>query len=143
MKKIYTITIILLFSFQLFTKEETTIKPEHLTLETFKEKIFDFDINVEWNYKGELPAVVDFYADWCGPCRQVAPIIDELTVEYAGRVNFYKVDTQKQRELAGIFGIRSIPSILFIPTEGKPQMVSGAYPKDGFIQLIQEHLKID
>lgn len=114
--------------------------PEHLTKETFLKDIFDYENNSEWNYAGELPAVIDFYADWCGPCKMVAPLMDELSEEYAGKVNFYKIDTEAEQELAGAFGIRSIPSILFIPKDGKPQMAAGALPKESFKEIIDNEL---
>ncbi|MGC9311568.1 MAG: thioredoxin [Sediminispirochaetaceae bacterium] len=113
---------------------------EHLTKEAFLEKIFDYENNTEWQYQGELPAVIDFYADWCGPCKMVAPIIEELSQEYDGKVNFYKIDTEEQQELAAAFGIQSIPSLLFIPVNGKPQMAAGALPKDTFKQVIDSEL---
>ena len=115
---------------------------KHLTLESFKTKIFDFDKNTEWKFEGDKPAVIDFYADWCGPCKMVAPILDELSKEYEGKIDIYKVDTEKERELAGIFGIRSIPSILFIPLNDKPQMAAGALPKDTFKQAFSDVLKV-
>jgi thioredoxin 1 len=113
---------------------------EHLTKETFKEKVFDFETNKEWNYKGTLPCVIDFYADWCGPCKMVAPIMEELSTEFAGKVNIYKVDTEDQQELAAMFGIRSIPSILFCPMGAQPQMAAGALPKAQFVQAINDIL---
>ena len=103
---------------------------ENLTKETFREKIFDFEKHKDWKFEGELPAIIDFYADWCGPCRAVAPVLEELSREYDGKINVYKVDTDKEQELAAMFGIRSIPSILFVPKEGQPQMAMGALPKD-------------
>ncbi len=109
---------------------------EHLTKETFLTKVFDYENNREWKFAGELPAIVDFYADWCGPCKMVAPVLEGLSKEYAGKVNIYKVDTEKEQELASVFGIRSIPSILFIPKEGKPQMAMGAMPKEAFVEAI-------
>ena len=115
---------------------------KHLTLVSFKTKIFDFDKNTEWKFEGDKPAVIDFYADWCGPCKMVAPILDELSKEYEGKIDIYKVDTEKERELAGIFGIRSIPSILFIPLNDKPQMAAGALPKDTFKQAFSDVLKV-
>lgn len=114
--------------------------PEHLTKETFLEKVFDFENKKEWEFQGELPAVIDFYADWCGPCKMVAPIVEELSKEYEGKVNFYKIDTEEQQELAAAFGIQSIPSILFIPLEGKPQMAAGALPKETFKQVLDDEL---
>jgi len=123
--------------------EEAEIEPEHLTLESFKEKVFDYDNNEKWNYEGEVPAIIDFYADWCGPCKQVAPIMKELAQEYDGRVLIYKVDTDAEQELAGMFGIESIPSILFIPVGEQPQMVTGALPKESFVKIIQDVLKVN
>ncbi len=114
--------------------------PEVLTKETFQEKVFDYENKSEWEYQGDVPAVIDFYADWCGPCKMIAPIMEELSEEYDGQVNFYKIDTEQQQELAAAFGIQSIPSILFIPTEGKPQMAAGALPKETFKQVIDEEL---
>jgi len=114
--------------------------PEHLTIETFLGKVFDFEKKKEWEFQGELPAVIDFYADWCGPCKMVAPIVEELSEEYEGKVNFYKIDTEDQQELAAAFGIQSIPSILFIPLEGKPQMAAGALPKETFKQVLDDEL---
>ena len=112
-------------------------------MESFKEKVFDFEADTEWNYKGELPAIIDFYADWCGPCRRIAPIMEELAEEYEGKVNIYKIDTEDQKQLAGMFGIRSIPAILFIPMEGQPQMTTGASPKAEFVKKINEILKVE
>lgn len=111
---------------------------EHLTKETFIEKIFDFENEKEWKYKGERPAIIDFYADWCGPCKTVAPIIEELSEEYKGKVDVYKIDTEDQQELSAVFGIRSIPSLLFIPMDAQPQMSAGAIPKDGFVRAFDE-----
>jgi len=112
---------------------------ENLTVETFKEKVFDYTQNKEWSFKGEKPAIIDFYADWCGPCKTIAPILEELDTENEG-IDFYKVDTEKENELAAAFGIQSIPSILFIPLEGQPQMAMGALPKATFQQAIAEIL---
>ena len=109
---------------------------EHLTKDTFLKKVYDFEKNKEWKFEGELPAIVDFYADWCGPCRMVTPVLEQLSKEYEGKINIYKVDTEAEQELASLFGIRSIPSLLFIPMEGKPQMAMGALPKESFVQAI-------
>lgn len=113
---------------------------EHLTKETFIEKVFDFEKNQEWKFEGQLPCIIDFYADWCGPCKMVAPILEELSKTYEGTINIYKVDTEAQQELAGAFGIRSIPSMLFVPMTGQPQMAVGALPKDSLIQAINDVL---
>ena len=113
---------------------------ELLTKETFLEKVFNFEKNKEWKYEGELPCLIDFYADWCQPCKMVAPILEELSEEYKGKINIYKIDTEVERELAGAFGIRSIPSILFVPKDGQPQMAQGALPKETFMQVIDDVL---
>ncbi len=113
---------------------------EHLTLEKFKNEIFDYETEQEWKYKGELPAVIDFYADWCAPCRMVAPIMEKFSEEYAGKAKFYKVDTEKEQQLAAMFGIRSIPSILFIPKEGTPKMLVGALPEADFRKVVEQEL---
>lgn len=116
---------------------------EHLSLESFKEKVFDFEAHQEWNFKGDKPAVIDFYADWCGPCKTLGPIVEELSGEYDGDVTFYKIDTGAEEELAGMFGIRSIPSLLFIPTGEPPQMAQGALPKDALKKVIKDVLDVD
>lgn len=113
---------------------------EALTKETFLTKVFDYENNKEWKYNGELPAVVDFWAPWCGPCRFLSPVIDELSEEMKGQMSFYKVNTDDEQELAAVFGIRSIPSLLFIPKEGKPMMAAGALPKEELVKVINEHL---
>ncbi len=114
--------------------------PENLTKQTFVEKVFDFEKNAEWNYAGSLPCVIDFWAPWCGPCRAVGPVIEELSKEYAGKVNFYKVNTDEEQELAGAFGIRSIPSLLFVPMTGQPKMAVGALPKNTLKEAINKEL---
>lgn len=114
--------------------------PENLTKQSFVEKVFDFEKNAEWNYQGELPCIIDFWAPWCGPCRAVGPVIDELSKEYAGKVNFYKINTDEEQELAGAFGIRSIPSLLFVPKTGQPKMAVGALPKNALKEAIDKEL---
>lgn len=116
---------------------------EHLTKESFKEKVFNFEDNKEWKFEGKLPAVIDFYADWCGPCKMVAPILEELAGEYNGKVNIYKVDTEAETELSAVFGVQSIPSLLFIPLDGQPSMAKGALPKDSFKEAFSNVLKVD
>ena len=113
---------------------------EHLTKDTFLKKVFNFEKNQEWKFEGELPCLIDFYADWCGPCKMVAPILDELSKEYDGKINIYKIDTEAEQELSMAFGIRSIPSMLFVPKDGQPQMAVGALPKDSLKQAINEVL---
>ena len=114
--------------------------PEDLTKETFLKKVFNFETNKDWKFEGELPCVIDFWAPWCGPCRMVAPVMEELSTEYAGKVNFYKINTDVEQELGSAFGIRSIPSLLFVPKEGQPKMAVGALPKESLKQAIQEEL---
>lgn len=113
-----------------------------LTAEDFKKNIFDYTTEQEWKYKGALPAIIDFYADWCGPCKMVAPILEELGKEYEGKLIIYKVDTEAEQELSGVFGIRSIPTFLFIPMEGQPMLQPGAFPKSTFKQVIEEELLV-
>lgn len=111
-----------------------------LTTEKFKEDIFDYTTEKEWSYKGDVPAIIDFYADWCGPCKMIAPILEELAKEYDGKLNIYKVDTEVEQELSAIFQIRSIPSMLFIPKESQPMMQAGALPKNALENIINEEL---
>lgn len=113
---------------------------ENLTKQLFVEKVFDFEKQAEWKYQGELPCVIDFWAPWCGPCRAVGPVIEELSKEYAGKVNFYKINTDDEQELAGAFGIRSIPSLLFVPMTGQPKMAVGALPKNALKEAIDKEL---
>ena len=120
------------------TKAATTI---YLTTAEFKKKVFDYTSNPnEWKYIGDKPAIVDFYADWCGPCKIIAPILEELAKEYDGQIYIYKVDTDAEPELARAFGIKSIPSLLFIPKDGQPQMGRGSMPKANFKKIIDEVL---
>jgi len=114
---------------------------EHLTLDTFKEKIMDFETNKEdWKFEGQLPAIIDFHATWCNPCKAIEPIFEELKDEYNGKIDIYKIDTEDQQELSEMFGIKSIPSILFIPKEGEPQMTLGALPKSKYVEVINDIL---
>lgn len=113
---------------------------EHLTKETFLEKVFDYEKNQEWKYQGKVPALIDFWAPWCGPCRMVGPILEELSEEYEGKIKIYKVNTDEEQELGAVFGIRSIPSLLFIPVEGQPKMAVGALPKETLKQAIEKEL---
>jgi len=116
---------------------------EHLTKETFKSKVFDYEKNKEWKFEGEKPCIVDFYADWCGPCKMVAPVLEELSEDFSGKLNVYKINTEEEQELASVFGIRSIPSFLFVPVSGQPQMAMGALPKDTFIKAFKDVLGVE
>ena len=113
---------------------------EHLSKETFLSKVFNYETEKDWKYAGSLPAIIDFYADWCGPCKMVAPILEELSDEYKDKIKIYKINTEIEQELAGVFGIRSIPSLLFIPLDGQPQMAAGALPKETFKEVIENVL---
>mgnify|MGYP003624304605 FL=1 len=115
---------------------------ENLTKEAFLEKVFNFEENKEWTFKGNVPAIIDFYADWCGPCKMIAPILEQLSEEYGDKINIYKVDTEAEQELSAAFGIRSIPSMLFCPKEGEPQMANGALPKAELERIIADVLNV-
>jgi thioredoxin len=122
-------------------KSDQAGKVIQLTSAEFKTKVFNWEKNPEnWVFEGKLPCIVDFYADWCKPCKLVAPIMDELAEKYKGKIVIYKVNTDKEREVSSVFGIRSIPSMLFCPMQGKPQMSSGALPKESYEQVIEEFL---
>ena len=111
-----------------------------LTTAEFKQKVFDYTTETEWKYQGTLPAIIDFYADWCGPCKMVAPVLEELAKEYEGKIVIYKVDTEAEAELAAIFDIRSIPTFLFIPMTDTPVLQPGAFPKKVFKEVIEDRL---
>ena len=129
---------------QVLTQQNTKkMNVQELTAETFKQKVMNYDIHPnEWIFEGSRPAIIDFYATWCGPCKQTAPIVEKLAEDYAGRIDVYKVDVDQQQELAAFFGVQSIPTILFIPKEGTPQRVSGAMPRSGFDEVIKQVFKM-
>lgn len=125
-------------------KEKPTTRVVHITKADFLKKVYDFEKNPdEWKYLGSQPAIVDFYADWCGPCRQLSPVLDELAKEYSGKLTIYKVNVDNERELATFFGIRSIPTLLFIPMKGKPQRSLGALSKTELKGIIKDVLKVE
>ena len=115
---------------------------ENLTKETFLQKVFNFEENKEWKFEGNKPALIDFYADWCGPCKMLAPILEQLSEEYGDKIDIYKIDTEAEQELSAAFGIRSIPSMLFCPLGEEPQMANGALPKADLERIIAEVLKV-
>jgi thioredoxin 1 len=115
---------------------------ELLTTQTFKEKIFNFDESSKFKYKGDKPSIVDYSAAWCGPCKIITPILEELSKEYEGQIYIYKVDVDENPEVANAFGIRNIPAILFIPIEGEPEILVGAMPKKSFVKAIEDILKV-
>lgn len=112
----------------------------YLTTEQFCQRIFDYRHNREWKYEGDKPCIIDFYTTWCGPCKRLAPIMDELSQTYCGEVVFYKADTERERELAYIFNISSIPQVMYIPVQGKPMLLKGLYPKEEIVRIIDEFL---
>ncbi len=130
-------------------QSETTVKKKKMTTvklskAMFLEKVANFETNPnEWKYLGEVPCVIDFYADWCGPCKALAPVLDELAAEYGEKLIIYKVDTEVERDLSAAFGVRSIPMLLFCPMEGAPQIARGALPKDALKDAIKDVLKVE
>ena len=141
-KQLLSICLILL-AFPLMAQKgaEVVSAPIQLDKEGFITKVVNYEANPgEWNYLGNLPCIIDFYADWCGPCRRIAPILDELAKEYAGKIIIYKINTDKQKELAGLFNVTSIPMLLFVPMQGQLQMAKGALSKEQFEDAIKNVL---
>ncbi|MBL4561162.1 MAG: thioredoxin [Labilibaculum sp.] len=141
MKKIFFILVAVLFATSGFS--QVSAKVIHLNDNSFKDKVFDFENGKEWAFKGDRPVIVDFYATWCGPCKRVAPVLEELQKEYGESIQIYKVDTDKSPLVSGAFGIKSIPSFLFIPAKGKPTMAKGALPKETFVKAIKDVLGVN
>jgi len=110
--------------------------------ESFKKLVFNYEVNKEWKYEGDMPAIIDFYADWCAPCRQLSPLVDEIAREYAGKIVVYKVDTEKEKALSQSIGITGLPTLLFIPAKGKPQVSMGLLPKTSLVKAINEILLV-
>jgi len=115
----------------------------HLNEETFKSQVFNWEVNKDWKYEGTVPAIIDFWAEWCQPCKMIGPILDELQQEYGDKIQIFKVNTEEQQRLAGLFGIRSIPSLLFVPVDGQPQMAVGALPKETLKQAIADVFSVE
>lgn len=112
----------------------------YLTTAQFRERVFDYKTETEWKYNGDKPCIIDFYTTWCGPCKRLAPIMDELSQTYCDQVSFYKMDTEREREVAIAFGISSIPQVLYVPVEGRPLLLKGLRPKEAIVQVIDEFL---
>lgn len=143
--KTFSLLILLVLPFASFsqtTKSSTESSIEHLTSVTFKQKIFDYTKSKTWSYKGKQPAIIDFYADWCRPCKIIAPHLEAISKEYKGKLHVYKVNTDKEKELSQVFGIQSIPAVLFIPVKGEPQMLIGAHPKEEYEKQINTLFKV-
>ena len=115
---------------------------EHLTKATFKLKVFDFENNKQWKFAGDKPCIIDFYAEWCGPCKKLAPTVEQIAKDYQGKINVYKVNVDEQQELAGAFGVQGIPAVLFCPQTDKPQMSTGYITRTDFDKAIKEVLKV-
>lgn len=135
MKKLYVLMALVAMSV-LSVRAEV----KYLTTAEFKETIVDYQKDSVWTYKGNKPVVIDFYTTWCGPCKRLAPIMEELSEKYKGKIEFYKVDTERERELAYVFNISSIPQVLYVPTKGKPQLTKGLYPKEEIEKIIDQFL---
>lgn len=136
MKRFVTICVLTAAFFMVASAQEV----RYLTTADFKAKVFDYTTQQQWQYKGDKPCIIDFYTTWCGPCKRLAPVMEELAKEYAGKIIIYKVDTEKERELAAAFGIRSIPTLLFCPMTGSPQVAQGALPKEALQGAIEDVL---
>lgn len=122
-------------------KIENKMNTIALTKDEFLKRVVNYETNpTEWKYLGDKPCIIDFYASWCGPCKQIAPVLEELAKEYDGQIYIYKIDTEKETDLASAFGIQSIPTLLFCPKDGKPQMIQGAMPKASLKEAIEEVL---
>ncbi len=135
-KRILLTTLILLGTLLPMMADDVT----YLTTEEFKTRVFDYTQHKKWKYNGDKPCVIDFYTTWCGPCKRLAPIMEELSQTYCDQVKFYKVDTERERELAGVFRISSIPQVLYIPVKGEPVLLKGLYPKENIVEIIDEFL---
>ena len=147
MNKLKYLTLLLLFSFVACTRAQADTATEDagevivLNKADFLTKVFNYEKNpTKWTYEGDKPCIIDFYADWCGPCRRVAPVLKELAKRYKDDIVIYKINIDKERELAGTFGVTSTPTILFVPMKGEPQVSMGALPEESLVKMIEEVL---
>lgn len=136
MKKLFFAILLMVAAVGSMSAQEV----KYLTTEEFKQLIFDYSNSKEWQYKGDKPCIIDFYTTWCGPCKRLAPIMEELAQTYKNQIIFYKADTERERDLAYVFQISSIPQVLYIPKEGQPMLLKGLYPKENIVQIIEEFL---
>jgi thioredoxin len=141
MKKIL-FSIAVMFAFLVANYGQNAGTIIHLTNEQFKKMVFNYEVNKEWKYLGNKPAIIDFYANWCGPCRIMAPRLEEIAKEYAGKIIVYKVDTDKEKQLSANLGVQSLPTLVFIPKNGQPQASMGVLPKESLVKAINEVLLI-
>ncbi|MCQ2344616.1 MAG: thioredoxin [Paludibacteraceae bacterium] len=140
MKKIL-LSLVVITSFLYSCAQEQKVEIRHITKAEFLENVWNYEANPnEWKYEGKLPCIVDFYASWCGPCRRLAPILEELQQEYQGKIIIYKVNTETERELAAAFGIQSIPTLLFCPMDRQPSISKGLVPKEALEKAIEQNL---
>ena len=142
MKKLLLILLVAFIGANSFAQSNSDVKVIHLDDDSFKEKVFDYVNGKEWKFLGDKPVIVDFYADWCGPCKRIAPVLKELQKEYGSSIQIYKVNTDMSPTVSAAFGIKSIPSLLFVPMEGKPTMAQGALPKATFVKAINDVLGV-
>ena len=144
MKKIFTLIIVISLSIGAYSQGKVVTHPTtpvHLTKKDFLKKVFDYEKNPKtWTFIGSRPAIIDFYATWCGPCKALAPTLDDIAKSYAGKVDVYKIDVDKEPELAAAFGVQSVPTLLFIPMTGQPHLAKGAIPRESFGKVIYEVL---
>ncbi|MGM9795038.1 MAG: thioredoxin [Candidatus Aphodosoma sp.] len=141
MKKGLFLIVLMLCSMTLFSQEPAKVVVKHLTKAEFLEKVWNYEKNPkEWKYEGDKPCIIDFYTTWCGPCKRLSPILEELAKEYDGKIIVYKVNTEVERELASVFQVRSIPTLLFCPLKDNPQINVGALPKEQLVEAINKVL---
>lgn len=141
MRKSFFVAVFLFVSCMLFSQQSGNVVVKHLTKAEFLEKVWNYEKNSkEWKYEGEKPCIIDFYTTWCGPCKRLSPILEELAQEYAGKIVVYKVNTEVEKELAAVFQVRSIPTLLFCPLKENPQMNVGALPKEQLVEAINKVL---